>query len=124
MPAVRNQMHRRRHRPAGTDHANECVLCLRCQVVMNDPQTCPVLETPRADPPTLAPKRHETDYLFTAGWRVSSVRRVVGSVISVAIWLMWLTGLVDGDHLGVAPQTWHAHEMIFGYATAAMGEVS
>ncbi len=30
--------------PLGRINANECVLCLRCQVVMNDPQTCPVLK--------------------------------------------------------------------------------
>ena len=61
------------------------------------------------------------DYLFTAGWRVFFLAAGLWAVISVAIWLMWLLGLIDGDHLGVVPQTWHAHEMIFGYATAAMG---
>ncbi|MBU3028708.1 NosR/NirI family protein [Paracoccus marinaquae] len=30
--------------PLGRINPNECVLCLRCQVVMNDPQTCPVLK--------------------------------------------------------------------------------
>lgn len=30
--------------PLGRINANECVLCLRCQVVMNDPETCPVLK--------------------------------------------------------------------------------
>ena len=30
--------------PLGRINANECVLCLRCQVVMNDAQTCPVLK--------------------------------------------------------------------------------
>ena len=61
------------------------------------------------------------DYLFTAGWRVFFLAAGLWAVISVAIWLLWLIGLVDGGHLGVVPQTWHAHEMIFGYATAAMG---
>ena len=61
------------------------------------------------------------DYLFTAGWRVFFLAAGLWAVISVAIWLLWLIGLVDGGHLGVAPQSWHAHEMIFGYATAAMG---
>jgi NosR/NirI family nitrite reductase transcriptional regulator len=40
--------------PLGRINANECVLCLRCQVVMNDPQTCPVLK--RRARPTPAPK--------------------------------------------------------------------
>ena len=61
------------------------------------------------------------DYLFTAGWRVFFLAAGLWAVISVAIWLLWLIGLMDGAHLGVVPQTWHAHEMIFGYATAAMG---
>mgnify|MGYP005840203335 CR=1 FL=1 len=30
--------------PVGRINPNECVLCLRCQVVMNDAQTCPVLK--------------------------------------------------------------------------------
>ena len=30
--------------PIGRINANECVLCLRCQVVMNDANTCPVLK--------------------------------------------------------------------------------
>ncbi|WP_323717734.1 4Fe-4S binding protein [Paracoccus aminovorans] len=30
--------------PLGRINANECVLCLRCQVVMYDPVTCPVLK--------------------------------------------------------------------------------
>lgn len=40
--------------PLGRINANECVLCLRCQVVMNDAQTCPVLK--RRARPTPAPK--------------------------------------------------------------------
>ncbi len=30
--------------PLGRINANECVLCLRCQVIMNDDSTCPVLK--------------------------------------------------------------------------------
>ncbi|WP_083483425.1 NosR/NirI family protein [Litoreibacter arenae] len=30
--------------PIGRINPNECVLCLRCQVVLNDPETCPVLK--------------------------------------------------------------------------------
>ncbi|MBV0891440.1 NosR/NirI family protein [Paracoccus sp. Z118] len=30
--------------PLGRINANECVMCLRCQVIMNDPDTCPVLK--------------------------------------------------------------------------------
>ncbi|WP_347266652.1 4Fe-4S binding protein [Paracoccus sp. (in: a-proteobacteria)] len=44
--------------PLGRINPNECVLCLRCQVVMNDPQTCPVLKRrARAEP---APKETKT----------------------------------------------------------------
>lgn len=62
------------------------------------------------------------EYLFKAGWRVFFLAAGVWAVISVAIWIWWLAGLGDPDtHLAVAPQLWHAHEMIFGYATAAIG---
>jgi NosR/NirI family transcriptional regulator, nitrite reductase regulator len=30
--------------PLGRINANECVLCLRCQIIMNDAHTCPVLK--------------------------------------------------------------------------------
>ncbi len=30
--------------PLGRINPNECVLCLRCQIIMNDPHTCPVLK--------------------------------------------------------------------------------
>ncbi|MFO1164686.1 MAG: NnrS family protein [Paracoccus sp. (in: a-proteobacteria)] len=62
------------------------------------------------------------EYLFKAGWRVFFLAAGVWAVISVAIWTVWLTGLAQGDSItGVAPQLWHAHEMIFGYAAATLG---
>ncbi|MFV0386100.1 4Fe-4S binding protein [Paracoccus sp. (in: a-proteobacteria)] len=38
--------------PLGRINPNECVLCLRCQVVMNDAQTCPVLKRRARGVPT------------------------------------------------------------------------
>ncbi len=38
--------------PLGRINPNECVLCLRCQVVMNDPDTCPVLKRRARTAPT------------------------------------------------------------------------
>lgn len=60
--------------------------------------------------------------VFSAGWRVFFLAAGVWAVISIAIWITWLAHPGDvGDWLAPAPQLWHAHEMIFGYATAAMG---
>ena len=42
--------------PLGRINPNECVLCLRCQVVMNDPDTCPVLKRRARSAPAPAPK--------------------------------------------------------------------
>ncbi|KGJ05412.1 NosR/NirI family transcriptional regulator, nitrite reductase regulator [Paracoccus halophilus] len=42
--------------PLGRINPNECVLCLRCQVVMNDPQTCPVLKRRARGAAASAPK--------------------------------------------------------------------
>lgn len=36
----------------GRINANECVLCLRCQVIMDDPNTCPVLKRRARGAPT------------------------------------------------------------------------
>lgn len=38
--------------PIGRINPNECVLCLRCQVVMNDANTCPVLKRRQRNQPT------------------------------------------------------------------------
>lgn len=44
--------------PLGRINANECVLCLRCQVIMYDPNTCPVLKRrARTAPPQPAAAR-------------------------------------------------------------------
>lgn len=40
--------------PLGRINPNECVLCLRCQVVMTDPATCPVLKRRQRNPEATA----------------------------------------------------------------------
>ncbi|MFV0300213.1 MAG: NnrS family protein, partial [Paracoccus sp. (in: a-proteobacteria)] len=61
-------------------------------------------------------------HLFDAGWRIFFLAAGIWALVSIAVWMLWLAGLAGGaGHLGVAPQLWHAHEMIVGYATAAMG---
>ena len=65
-------------------------------------------------------------FLFRAGWRVFFWGAGLWAVLSMLVWLLWLVasraGLVSGQlGLEIAPQMWHAHEMIFGYATAALG---
>lgn len=65
-------------------------------------------------------------YLFTAGWRIFFWLAGLWAIISLAIWLLWLS--VHAAGIGVVemgfampPHLWHAHEMVFGYATAAIG---
>lgn len=65
------------------------------------------------------------DYLFTAGWRAFFLAAGLWAVVSVAIWLVWLGvhafgGLVGQMGFAMAPHLWHAHEMVFGYAAAAV----
>ena len=45
--------------PLGRINPNECVLCLRCQVVMNDAATCPVLKRRARPAPAAAPAKEE-----------------------------------------------------------------
>ncbi|MFV0292232.1 MAG: NnrS family protein [Paracoccus sp. (in: a-proteobacteria)] len=65
-------------------------------------------------------------YLFRAGWRVFFWAAGLWAVLSMAVWVGWLwiseTG-GDAGQLGlnIAPQFWHAHEILFGYGTAALG---
>ncbi|MFV0386099.1 NnrS family protein [Paracoccus sp. (in: a-proteobacteria)] len=65
-------------------------------------------------------------FLFTAGWRVFFWAAGLWAVLSVVIWLIWLAihafGGIAGDmSFAMPPHLWHAHEMVFGYASAAMG---
>ncbi|MFV0408442.1 MAG: NnrS family protein [Paracoccus sp. (in: a-proteobacteria)] len=68
--------------------------------------------------------------LFNAGWRIFFWAAGVWAVLSVAVWVLWLWAQLIGgagsaifahlDGSDVAPQAWHAHELIFGYAAAAL----
>jgi len=58
--------------------------------------------------------------LFRLGFRPFFLGAGIFAVVSVVIWMMvYLQGA--NLHLsGMSPMTWHAHEMIFGYATAVI----
>ena len=60
------------------------------------------------------------------GFRVFFLAAGIYGLFTGIVWLIWLGvhaagGMVDLPSHAVAPHQWHAHEMIFGYATAAMG---
>ncbi|TRD23238.1 NnrS family protein [Palleronia caenipelagi] len=64
--------------------------------------------------------------LFGDGFRVFFVGAALFGLISAVVWELWLGAAASGTVLSVppggsAPQLWHAHEMIFGYAGAALG---
>lgn len=64
--------------------------------------------------------------LLRDGWRVFFLAAGIYAVFSVAVWTLWLAAAATGGGLeglpfAPAPQLWHAHEMIFGFASAALG---
>ncbi|MBA4491853.1 NnrS family protein [Paracoccus sp. S1E-3] len=64
--------------------------------------------------------------LFHAGWRVFFWAAGLWAAVSMLFWVIWLAMVgvgADPGQLGLTmpPQMWHAHEMIFGYAPAALG---
>ncbi|TQV78529.1 NnrS family protein [Denitrobaculum tricleocarpae] len=64
--------------------------------------------------------------LFSEGFRIFFLAAGLYAVISVGLWVGWLgihaTGaLVTEMPFAVPPHLWHAHEMVFGYAGAALG---
>ncbi|WP_134725779.1 NnrS family protein [Paracoccus luteus] len=59
--------------------------------------------------------------LFRDGWRVFFAAAGLYAVASVAVWLCWIAGVTPDLPFAPPPQMWHAHEMIFGFATAALG---
>lgn len=63
--------------------------------------------------------------LFSAGYRVFFLAAGLFAIVSMALWLGWFAAQVYGlntdpfQHM-TAPYLWHAHEMIFGYGSAAI----
>jgi uncharacterized protein involved in response to NO len=62
---------------------------------------------------------------LTAGFRVFFLAAGLYAVAAMAVWLVWLAGQATGGatlsiSFGDAPQIWHAHEMIHGFAAAAI----
>ncbi|RVT81830.1 NnrS family protein [Rhodobacteraceae bacterium CCMM004] len=64
--------------------------------------------------------------LFGEGFRIFFLAAGLFGLVSVLYWEMWLGvhalgGMVSDHPFAQAPHLWHAHEMIFGYAGAALG---
>ena len=64
--------------------------------------------------------------VFGTPYRAFFLSAGVYAVLSVLIWEIWLAvhaagGMISNMPFRGAPHLWHAHEMIFGYATAAIG---
>ncbi len=57
--------------------------------------------------------------LFTAGFRPFFLAAGVWAIVALALWLAALTGLIDLPS-AFDGTTWHAHEMVFGFAGAAV----
>jgi uncharacterized protein involved in response to NO len=64
--------------------------------------------------------------LLTEGFRVFFLAAALWAVFAVGIWEGWLAvhaldGMVATTPFAQAPYLWHAHEMVFGFATAVLG---
>ncbi|MRX50479.1 NnrS family protein [Paracoccus sp. S-4012] len=64
--------------------------------------------------------------LLRDGWRVFFVAAGLYAVFAMLVWLLYLGvhaagGMMSDLPFAAAPHLWHGHEMIFGFATAALG---
>ncbi len=60
--------------------------------------------------------------LFSEGFRIFFLAAGLFALAVGGMWTLWLMSDVPRlDQLAMSAQTWHAHEMIFGYGTAAIG---
>lgn len=57
--------------------------------------------------------------LFSEGFRVFFLSAGLYGLFAGGVWTLYLSGFGPGP--GPDPNLWHAHEMIFGYAAAAIG---
>lgn len=74
---------------------------------------------------TELPTRFSAPTVLTAGFRFYFLAAGGFAVVSIAAWLIWLGlhaagGAVVSPTVSVAPQLWHAHEMVYGYTAAVM----
>lgn len=63
--------------------------------------------------------------LFSEGFRVFFLAATLYALLAIGLWEAWLAAEAAGAGFALPaamdPQQWHAHEMIFGYAGAALG---
>lgn len=64
--------------------------------------------------------------LFGDGFRIFFLSAAVFAVLAVLVWEQWLanlafSGLGGATPYAPTPHLWHAHEMVFGYTSAAIG---
>ncbi len=64
--------------------------------------------------------------VFAEGFRVFFLSAGVFALFAMLAWVIWLTGAVNSGSAWVSefsapPHLWHAHEMVFGYGSAALG---
>lgn len=64
-------------------------------------------------------------HLLSAGYRVFFLLAGLFAIQSMIVWEGWLAvhaagGMVSGEPFSMAPHLWHAHEMVFGYASVAI----
>ncbi len=59
--------------------------------------------------------------LFGDGFRVFFLAAGLFGVLSMLVWEMWLFDPAPDLPFAALPHLWHGHEMVFGYATAALG---
>ena len=64
--------------------------------------------------------------ILTEPYRIYFLAAGLYAVFALLVWEMWLGihfagGMVSKTPFAAAPHLWHAHEMIFGYASAALG---
>lgn len=84
-------------------------------------------QLPRSASPRLPPTaRPSVDAVFSYGFRPFFLGAAVHAAVTMAVWIAWLAAAAMGwpqDWLPVAgsPFAWHAHEMVFGFAAAAIG---
>ena len=74
-----------------------------------------------SDVASVQKQRASLRVLFSYGFRPFFLGAGVFAVITMSVWVAWIS--LQGPPwamFGSSPFAWHAHEMIFGFATAAV----
>ena len=91
-----------------------------CDLILVKPLRRAICDTPgdANEDPTMSDTFKR---LISEGFRVFFLSAGLFAIVAVGWWALHLAGIAGMGAFAMTPAQWHAHELVFGYGTAALG---